>query len=69
MYHIQTYTYRVYLILATTSAQINVCFQQEWIHRYEACGEYMKKLNPEDVMQYIDGIVFVEQSLEQVRQF
>ena len=69
MYHTQICTCSVYLILATAPAQINVCFQQEWIHRYEACGEYMKKLNPEDVMQYIDGIVFVEQSLEQVRQF
>ena len=29
----------------------------------------MKKLNPEDVIQFIDGIVFVEQSLEQVRNY
>ena len=40
--------------------------QQEWIHRYESCGEYMKRLSPEDVIQFINGIVFVEQSLEQV---
>ena len=29
----------------------------------------MKRLNPEDVTQFIDGIVFVEQSLEQVRNY
>ena len=29
----------------------------------------MKKLDPEDVIQFIDGIVFVEQSLEQVRNY
>ncbi len=40
--------------------------QQEWIHRYELCGEYMKKLNPADIIQFIDGVVFVENSLDMV---
>ena len=41
-------------------------FQADWVHRFEACSDYMHKLLPVDVTQFIDAIVFVPRSLQQV---
>ena len=43
-----------------------IYFQSDWLHRYEACGEYAKKLAGGDFMQFVDGITFVEDALDQV---
>ena len=51
--------------LAVT-VEVDVLFQADWVHRFEACSDYMHKLLPEDVTQFIDAIVFVPRSLQQV---
>ncbi|KAK2171519.1 hypothetical protein NP493_1055g01012 [Ridgeia piscesae] len=41
-------------------------FRADWVHRFVACSDYMHKLLPIDVTQFIDAIVFVPRSLQQL---
>ena len=40
--------------------------QADYVHRYESCCDYVYKLLPEDVIQFVDAVTFVPRSLEQV---
>ncbi|XP_046551537.1 LOW QUALITY PROTEIN: neuroblastoma-amplified sequence-like [Haliotis rubra] len=33
-----------------------------WIHRYESCGEFLQKLLPQDIVNFIDSIAFSSDS-------
>ncbi|XP_033750641.1 neuroblastoma-amplified sequence-like [Pecten maximus] len=37
-----------------------------WVHRYESCQETLQKLLPQDLIQFVDSVVFVPQSREMV---
>ncbi|XP_021365609.1 neuroblastoma-amplified sequence-like [Mizuhopecten yessoensis] len=37
-----------------------------WVHRYESCRETLQKLLPQDLVQFVDSVVFVPQSREMV---
>ncbi|XP_060067245.1 NBAS subunit of NRZ tethering complex-like [Ylistrum balloti] len=37
-----------------------------WVHRYESCQETLQKLLPQDLVQFVDSVVFVPQSREMV---
>ncbi|XP_013421684.1 neuroblastoma-amplified sequence [Lingula anatina] len=38
----------------------------EWLHRYESCSQYLEKMSPEDAIEFICGITFVETAVEQL---
>lgn len=35
----------------------------DWVHRYEACGEYVQKMNNDDVIKFVKLLVLSEQGL------
>ena len=40
----------------------------DWLHRYEACGEFFPKLTPAEFVSFVGDVVFSTKSLEKVRQ-
>ncbi|XP_071535636.1 NBAS subunit of NRZ tethering complex-like [Panulirus ornatus] len=32
----------------------------DWIHRYESCGEYMQKMNPSDILKFVNQLILSE---------
>jgi len=41
-------------------------FQSEWLHQYEACGEYIQKMTPDDFLEFVFAATFSEQIISQV---
>ena len=37
-----------------------------WIHRYESCGDVIQKLLPEDLVTFIDAVIFTKYAREMV---
>jgi len=54
------------MIVNLTVLQYLSLFQTEWIHRYEACGEYIQKMTPDDFVEFVHTITFSEQIISQV---
>jgi len=40
--------------------------QSEWLHQYEACGEYIQKMTPDDFLEFVHAVTFSKQIISQV---
>jgi len=38
----------------------------EWLHQYEACGEYIQKMIPDDFLEFVYAVTFSKQMISQV---
>jgi len=41
-------------------------FQTDWLHHYEACGEYAHKMTPDDFLEFIFAVTFSDSVISQV---
>ena len=38
----------------------------QWIHRFEVCQKLFPKLNPKDLVNFLDEITFAEQAIDTI---